>query len=82
MMDNPTKEEDLYVEQMNEWLKEQQRLERQLKETIEHHFFLAESNQKQLSLHQERIALARTEYEQWKSDHGIDKAISHAKAAR
>jgi hypothetical protein len=68
---NLTKDEELYVEQMTEWIKEQERLERQLKETVEHHEFLAESNRKQLSLHQERIVMALKDYGQWKVDHGI-----------
>lgn len=71
-MNELDKEEELYLEQMQEWLEEQDRIENQLKSTIDYHAFMASSNIKQLSLHQERVAIGRKEFEQWKADHGLE----------
>lgn len=72
-MSKLTKDEELYVEQMNHWLQEQAMLEKQLKDTIAYHEFLKSSNEKQLALHQERIALARKDYDQWMEDHRLNE---------
>ena len=70
-MNELTKEEELYLEQMQEWIEEQEIIEGQLKRTVDHYVFLASSNTKQLSLHQERVAIGRKDFDEWKAEHGI-----------
>lgn len=45
-MNELTKEEELYLEQMQEWIEEQEMIVGQLKRTIDHYVFLASSNNK------------------------------------
>lgn len=66
-----TKEEELYLKQMQEWMEEQEMIEEQLKRTVDHYVFLASSNTKQLCLHQERVAISRKEFDEWKAEHEI-----------
>jgi hypothetical protein len=65
-------EEQLYLEQMQEWLKEQERIENQLIRAIDDHKYLANSNTLQLTLHRKRVEIGRNEFEQWKTEHGIE----------
>ncbi|MGG3943383.1 hypothetical protein ABEV54_18310 [Peribacillus psychrosaccharolyticus] len=66
-----TKEEGLYLEQMQEWIEEQEMIKGQLKSTVDHYVFIASSNTKQLSLHQERVGIGRKEFDEWKAENGI-----------
>jgi hypothetical protein len=70
-MSELSKEGQLYLEQMQHWLEEQDILDKQIERSIEHHLKMAESNRKQLKLHRERIQMGKEEFESWKADNGI-----------
>jgi hypothetical protein len=72
-MSELSKEGQLYLEQMQEWLEEQHRLDQQIERTIDFHLKMAASNQLQLRLHRERVDMGRKEFEQWKAEHGIEE---------
>lgn len=67
-MKHLTKDEELYLNQMELWLEEQQTLDNQLVSAIEYHKKMMELNKKQLSLHRERINIGSEEFTQWKTD--------------
>ena len=76
-----TKEEILYISQMEAWLKEQGIMEGQLRRAITYHAEIAkehlsisELNREQLEAHIERVRLGRQEFENWKKDNGIGGA--------
>lgn len=71
-------EEKLYISQMENWIKEQDVLENQIRRTIEHHDSLAAShvrvanlNREQLRHHRKRVAFGKREFENWKKDNNI-----------
>lgn len=66
------KEEESYIEQMRLWIGEQEIIENQIKRAAESYSKLAESNRKQLVLHQERINIVKCSFEDWKIDNGIN----------
>lgn len=60
-------EQCLYMQQMELWFKEQQRLEEQLERTIRHYEEMAELNRQQLEIHRKRIDIVRVEFDKWLS---------------
>ncbi|SDD27429.1 hypothetical protein SAMN02799630_02788 [Paenibacillus sp. UNCCL117] len=58
-------EKELYSEQIKLWFEEQVIIRRELERTHESHQALAELNRKQLQLHNARINIAVTEYNEW-----------------
>lgn len=67
-----TKEEELYVQQMNLWIEEQDEYGAQLERTAVYYEKMAENNKEQLRLHNERVNMGKAEFEAWKKEHDLD----------
>jgi len=64
-------ENELYVEQMKHWFKEQRLLGKQIEGSILFHEEMAKVNRLQLDLNDKRIELARAEYNAWAEKNGF-----------
>ena len=65
---------------MGLWFEEQETLSAQIRRTMHHHDALAKShkatadlNEHQLLIHEQRIKLAKEEFENWKKDNNIEE---------
>lgn len=72
-------QDSLYIKQMELWVKEQEVITGQLKraviyhdEVANNHKAIADLNEHQLLIHEQRIALAKEEFEEWKKDNNIE----------
>ena len=68
-MDKPA---ELYVEGFNEWLNEQNIHTKELEASIEAAEKIKLSNEKQLSLHKERINIYIQEFNVWAEANGVE----------
>ncbi|MCP8973147.1 hypothetical protein NMK43_08565 [Bacillus licheniformis] len=76
-------EEELCISQMENWIKEQDVLEKQIERAIEYHKEVSESHKKiaelnklQLKAHRERIEKGKKEFEEWLKDQEKTKDLS------
>ena len=63
-------DKQLYVEQVKEWLNEQQYREQELIKAIETIESIKQSNVKQLELHRQRINICLDEFNSWAQQNG------------
>ncbi|MCY7861118.1 hypothetical protein MOD67_13915 [Bacillus licheniformis] len=68
-------EELLFISQMENWIKEQDVIEKQIERAIEYHEEVSESHKKiaelnklQLKAHRERVERGKKEFEEWLTD--------------
>lgn len=67
-------EEELYAEQMKHWFHEHSMMKQQLERTINHYECMAKSNKEQLTLHNKRLELVKSEYNAWAEKNGMPLA--------
>lgn len=66
-----SKDDEIYIEQLESWVKEQGARERQIKVTIETSSEIVRQNEIQLELCRERTSVALDEYDVWREEKGL-----------
>lgn len=65
-------ETEIYFEQMNAWLNEQNVLEKSIRNTIETSSEIVRQNEIQLKWHLKRVEVAKKDFEAWKKENGYE----------
>ncbi|MDP5274336.1 hypothetical protein [Chengkuizengella axinellae] len=68
-----TKQDDIYIKQMESWLKEQEAYKKQIKTNIETSSEIVRQNKIQLKWANKRIKVAVKEYNEWRVEKGLDE---------
>lgn len=63
--------DEVYIKQMDSWLKEQLAMEKQIRVTIETSSEIVRQNEIQLKWHLTRYEPAISEYNEWRQDKGL-----------
>ncbi|WP_419181925.1 hypothetical protein [Paenibacillus alvei] len=70
-VDNLSREDREYFEQMEAWVKEQEAREKQIRATIDTSSEIVKQNQIQLEWHIKRMAPHMKEYDEWRESVGL-----------
>lgn len=68
-------EKEIYINDMNAWIKEQEARRKQIVITIETSSEIVEQNQIQLQWLDKRLDSAKTEFEDWKKENNVTEDL-------